>query len=151
MILSTLLILGLRVFIPSLDAPQCFNDYEKCAIGDQACYDRQRQECQKKQDEYFEAHKEYAGKIFIAANISGLVILLVGIAIFAFGLGTNIAAGIILAGAFGIVYGYIWGWQGPDDVLKFGVGAVVALVVIGGGVLVNRMHAKAVRELPETK
>lgn len=151
LILSTLLVLGLKVFIPPPEYPKYSLDYERCATGDQSCYDREQQEYRKKQNAYDEAFKEHSGKIFIAANISGLVILLIGIAIFAFGLGTNIAAGIILAGAFGIVYGYIWGWEGPNDALKFGIGLIVALVVIGGGVLVNRMHAKAKIETPQTK
>lgn len=142
-IVSTLLVLGLKIFIPAPEYPVYATRYDSCASGDQACYERQQREYQNKQEEYTELSKTFGGKIFIAANVAGIIVLLLGILCFAMGLGTNIGVGIILAGAFGIVYGYALGWEGADDAVKFGVGVVVALILIGGGVAVNRMHAKA--------
>jgi len=142
-IVSTLLVLGLKIFIPPPEYPSYSYDYNSCGTGDQACYERQQREQQNRQKDYTEQSKTYGGKIFIAANVVGIIVLLLGILCFGVGLGTNIGVGIILSGAFGIVYGYALGWEGADDAVKFGVGLVVALILIGGGVAVNRMHAKA--------
>ena len=142
-IVSTLLVLGLKIFIPPPQYPAYSYDYNSCASGDQACYERQQRESRDRQEEYTKLSKTYGGKIFIAANVAGIIVLLLGILCFALGLGTNIGVGIILSGAFGIIYGYALGWAGADDAVKFGVGVVVALILIGGGVAVNRMHAKA--------
>ena len=141
-ILSVLLVLGLRIFVPPPEHPSYSYDTSPCATGEQTCYERQQREQNVRQEKYKKDSEVYGGKIFIAANIAGLIILLVGITCFAMGLGTNVGAGIILAGAFGISFGYVWGWNGADDKVKFGVGVIVALIVIAGGVLVNRMHAK---------
>ena len=142
LILSTLIFLGLRIFIPPPEYPRYSYDYKSCATGDQACYERQQKESQRKQEEYRENYKEYGGKIFIAANIVGLIILLLGIFAFLAGLGTNVGAGIILAGVFGISMGYTLGWEGADDVVKFSVGLIVALIVIAGAIVFNRKNSQ---------
>ena len=142
-ILSVLLVLGLRIFVPPPEYPSYSYNNIPCATDEQTCYERQQREYSMQQEKYEKDSETYGGKIFIAANIAGLIILLVGITCFAIGLGTNVGAGIILAGAFGISFGYVWGWNGADDTVKFGVGVIVALIVIAGGVLVNHMHAKA--------
>ena len=144
-ILSVLLVLGLRIFVPPPEYPSYSygNGMDACPTEDPACYERQQREYRVQQEKYEKDSETYGGKIFIAANIAGLIILLVGITCFAIGLGTNVGAGIILAGAFGISFGYVWGWNGADDTVKFGVGVIVALIVIAGGVLVNYMHARA--------
>ena len=147
-ILSVLLVLGLRIFVPPPEYPSYSYNNIPCATDEQTCYERQQREYSMQQEKYEKDSDVYGGKIFIAANIAGLIILLVGITCFAMGLGTNVGAGIILAGAFGISFGYVWGWNGADDKVKFGVGVIVALIVIAGGVLVNRMHARAATPSP---
>lgn len=137
-IISVLFVLGLRIFIPAPEYSQYI--YEACkGEEDQKCYERQAEESRKVQEKYSKQQKTYSGKIFISANIIGLIILILGVMAFALGLGTNIAAGVIIAGAFGVVFGYTVGWIGADDKLKFVVGLVVALIVIAGGAVVNKM------------
>ena len=153
LILSVLLVLGLRIFIPPPEYPKYQDQYSVCNKGlsvDDDCYRRQQEKYQRQVEDYQKISNEYSGKIFIAANIVGLVILLSGIMAFMLGLGTNIGAGIIIAGAFGIGFGYVWGWNGADDKVKFAVGLVVALIVIGGGILVNRMRHKTLPQSTPT-
>lgn len=144
LVLSMLLVLGLRIFIPSPDDAVS----EKCSNNDPACYQREQENSRIQQESYQQKEKEYSGRIFIAANILGLILLLIGIIIFSLGLGTNIGAGTILAGGFGITYGYTLGWAGADDAVKFIFGLVIAILVIVGGVMVNRMRSKAASSHP---
>lgn len=143
-VLSMLLVLGLRIFLPAPDYPQY--EYKSaispCLNNEPACYQRQQEESRQQQEAYQVKEKEYSGRIFIAANIMGLILLMVGIIIFSMGLGTNIGAGIILSGGFGIIYGYTLGWAGAADGVKFIFGLVIAIMVIAGGIMVNRMRSR---------
>ena len=143
-VLSMLLVLGLRIFIPSPEYPNYNAVQEKCSnTTDPSCYQREQENSRIQQESYQKKLKEYSGRIFIGANILGLILLLTGIIIFSLGLGTNIGAGTILAGGFGIAYGYTLGWAGADDAVKFIFGLVIAILVIIGAVMVNRMRNKA--------
>lgn len=148
-ILSVLLVLGLRIFIPAPEYPSYKDPYIVCQY-DSPDYDSCIQRAQAEEEplikNYEKEAKAYGGKVFIASNIVGLIVLLIGIAVFAFGLGTNIAAGFLLAGSFGIIWGYAWGWNGADDKLKFFVGLVVALIVVAGAVVLNRMRRQATEQ-----
>lgn len=144
-VLSMLLVLGLRIFIPAPEYPRYNYNYDKVqcsSVNDPSCYQRQQEESRRKQESYDVKAKEYSGQIFVAANIMGLILLMVGIIIFSMGLGTNIGAGIILSGGFGITYGYTLGWAGAADGVKFIFGLVIAILVIAGGIMVNRMRAR---------
>jgi len=144
-ILSTLIVLGLRIFIPAPEYPEY--NYTQCGDYNIPSY----KSCVEEQQKNYQTEaKEYGGKIFIAANIMGLVILILGILGFTMGIGTNIGAGVIISGAFGILFGYIWGWNGADDKVKFAVGVVVALIVIIGGIFVNRMRERHLQQTPSS-
>ena len=142
-VLSVLLLLGLKIFIPAPSYNYGYTTLERCASNDQACYDRRDKAEQERSNQYNLARATYGGRIFVGANIAGLIILILGLLFFAKKWGTNIAAGMIVSGAFGIIYGYVLGWQGADDKLKFLVGVIVAAIVIGGGVMVNKMRDRA--------
>lgn len=142
-VLSMLLVLGLRIFIPAPEYPQyIYAPQQKCPANDPSCYELQQKESRRIQEAYEIKAKDYSGRIFIAANIMGLILLMVGIIIFSMGMGTNIGAGIILSGGFGITYGYTLGWAGAADGVKFVFGLVIAMLVIAGGIMVNRMRAR---------
>lgn len=147
-VLSMLLVLGLRIFIPVPEYSRYQSAYERCPTNDSACVQSQEENSRRLQESYQEKQKEYSGKIFIAANIMGLILLLVGIMVFTFGFGTNIGAGVILSGGFGITYGYTLGWYGADDKVKFFFGLVIALLVIAGGVVLNRMRSRTLSSPP---
>lgn len=148
LILGTLLVLGLRIFFPFPPVP-ANPDFSICATGDAACIEREQQNY-RDADAAYQAKRNADGRnIFIAANSAGFVLLLIGIACLYFMLGVNLAVGIMLAGAFGILYGYLEGWSGTEDVIKFSVAAALALLTIGGGIWINRsrrnVNADAVR------
>lgn len=145
-VLAVLIILGLKIFIPPPERPTY--DYSIPSIPyDENTYTQRQNDLKDAQKQYDEDMKTYGGKIFIASNVVGIVILLLGIIAFISGLGTSIGAGTIFAGAYGIGYGYFWGWDGADDVLKFGVGIVITLIVMAGAVVINRMAVKVAAEL----
>ncbi len=148
-VLSMLLVLGLRIFIPAPEYPR-YNDEvpKQCPVNDPSCYQRQQEESRRKQEAYEVKAKDYSGRIFIAANIMGLILLIVGIIIFSMGFGTNIGAGIILSGGFGIIYGYTLGWAGAADGVKFIFGLIIAALVISGGITVNRMRSRMIAAPP---
>lgn len=149
-VLSMLLVLGLRIFIPAPEYPRYgYNVKEApCPTNDPSCYQRQQEDSRRQQEAYQVKAKEYSGRIFIAANIMGLILLIIGIIIFSMGFGTNIGAGIILSGGFGITYGYTLGWAGAADTVKFIFGLIIAILVITGGIMVNRMRARVTATPP---
>ena len=140
-IISMLLVLGLRIFLSEPKYP-AYEDRANCATGDQGCYERANARYNDALKGYNALYNEFSGKVFVASNIAGLIILIIGLIIFGLGGGTNIAAGIIVSGAFGIIFGYAVGWSGADDKVKFVVGLIVAAIVIAGGIIVNRMRSK---------
>ncbi|MEK7075124.1 MAG: DUF308 domain-containing protein [Patescibacteria group bacterium] len=152
-VLSMLLVLGLRIFIPAPEYPRYDYAVKNPCLNlnnEPDCYQRQREESRVQQEAYEVKEKDYSGRIFIAANIMGLILLVVGIIIFSMGLGTNIGAGIILSGGFGITYGYTLGWAGAADGVKFVFGLVIAILVIAGGIMVNRMRVRTMTPPPHS-
>jgi len=147
-VLSMLLVLGLRIFIPAPEYPRYKPVMSPCLNNEPACYQREQEESQRNHEAYEIKAKDYSGRIFIAANIMGLILLVLGIIIFSLGFGTNIGAGIILAGGFGITYGYTLGWLGAADGVKFIFGLVIAILVIAGGIMVNRMRSRVTASPP---
>jgi hypothetical protein len=78
--------------------------------------------------------KIYDRNLFIIANIVGVIVFVFGFWLL---FSTSIAAqsvpiGIMIAGLYSIFYGYIRGWGSVNDQLKFFIGLVIAVLVIGG-------------------
>jgi hypothetical protein len=141
-VLSVLLVLGLRIFIPAPNYVYPHQPVRACLPNDDLCYKQQNAAYEAERQDYDTARAAYGGRIFVASNITGLAALILGLFVFAKKWGTNIAAGMIAAGAFGIVYGYALGWSGADDKIKFLVGLIVALIVITAGIQINRMKTR---------
>jgi len=165
LILAALITLGIKAFYPEPVAPTYLNyaptvpvAVTPCASGDMQCaaqnaqIDAQQQAQQQtqqnqfnqQQDAYESAMQIYNRNVFIIANIIGIVV-------FAFGFwllfATAIAAqsvpiGIMIAGLWGIIYGYARGWGSVDDQLKFFIGLVIAALVIGGSMWLIQRYAK---------
>ena len=88
---------------------------------------------------YEEASKIYGKNLFIINNIIGIALVVASL--FIFGM-VNIAAGTAFAGLVLIIYGFMRGWQGTGDVLKFIVALVVAALFVTFAVLVNKRYSK---------
>jgi len=161
-ILGALINLGIRAFYPEPVAP----DYgtivpaasapvaAPCAANDAQCkkdlvnYNAKQQA---EQAQYDQASKDYQAamnlynrNLFIIANIVGIVIFLVGflLVLYAALASQGVPIGIMMAGLWGIIYGYANGWGSIDDRLKFFVGLVIAAIVIGGSMWLMQRHAR---------
>jgi hypothetical protein len=105
----------------------------------QTTFDRQQQEQEKCQKEFEDADKVYGKIVFLINCIVGIVAVIVSL--FLFGM-VNIAAGTAFSGLALIIYGFMRGWQGIGDVLKFVVALVVAALFVYFAVVVNKRYSK---------
>jgi uncharacterized membrane protein len=103
------------------------------------------------QDQYNNAETAYESAIsiynrnlFIVANVVGIIVFAVGFwLVFGITLASNaVPVGIMLAGLWSIMYGYMRGWGSVDDQLKFFVGLVIAVLVIGGSMWLIQRYQK---------
>ena len=168
LIVSGLILLGIKAFHPEPAQPDYFTYPQKpvpyrefnCAKGDTQCTSEQNAflaEQQKQQDESAKQQKEYQDKmnvynrdVFVIANIAGAAVFAAGFMLL-FGAAVasqSIPIGIMIAGLYGIIYGYFRGWGSVDDRLKFFVGLLVAALVIGGSMLLIAKYQH--RKNPET-
>lgn len=155
-IVGALIVLGIKAFYPEPKAP----DYPAytypatpCATADVKCQDAQTLAQQKAQDEFnsqedvYQAQMQvYDKNLFIIANIVGILVFIVGflLVIYASLAGQGVPIGLMLAGFWSILYGYGRGWGSTDDQLKFFIGLVIALIVIGGSMWLMQRRAKTV-------
>jgi heme/copper-type cytochrome/quinol oxidase subunit 4 len=153
-ILGALITLGIKAFYPEPIAPT-YPSYPAaaapCAIGDTKCMTQQQSQSQHQQDQFNEQEQVYQDQmnvynenVFIAANIIGIIVFVIGFMIVLYGSLADQGApiGIMLAGLWSILYGYGRGWGSIDDRLKFIVGLVVAVLVVGGSMWLLQHHRK---------
>ena len=87
----------------------------------------------------------YDTNLFIIANIVGIIVFALGFWLMFGGiaLASNaVPVGIMLAGLWSIIYGYMRGWGSVDDQLKFFIGLVIAVLVIGGSMWLMQRYQK---------
>jgi heme/copper-type cytochrome/quinol oxidase subunit 4 len=158
-ILAALIALGISAFYPTPVAPPYPNTamgapIVPCASADVVCMQNNTKieaQQQTAQSQYNSAETAYESAIgvydrnlFIIANIVGIVIFAVGFwLIFGITLASNaVPVGIMLAGLWSIMYGYAGGWGSVGDQLKFFVGLVIAVLVIGGSMWLMQRYQK---------
>ncbi|MEK6885410.1 MAG: hypothetical protein AABX17_00415 [Nanoarchaeota archaeon] len=105
----------------------------------QPIFDKQQAYYNECQTKYNDASKIYGKNLFIINNVVGIIAIIVSL--FLFGM-INIAAGTAFAGLALIIYGFMRGWQGIGDTLKFIVALVVAVLFIMFAVIVNKRYTK---------
>jgi Flp pilus assembly protein TadB len=158
-ILGALINLGIKAFYPEPVSPQYSQitkpyPVQQCVPNDAVCIKQQndanvaQQVAQDKfnadQQVYQDAMKIYNKNLFIIANIVGIVVFAIGFflvfvsALAAYG----VPIGIMLAGLWSILYGYARGWDSINDQLKFFVGLVIALLILGGSMWLMQRHAR---------
>ena len=93
---------------------------------------------------YNNAMKAYDRNLFIIANILGIIFFLASMGLLSIyeKIGMNVVAGVLASGGFGIFYGYIRGWEGADDKIKFGVGVLIAVMVVVSAIFINNLVKK---------
>jgi hypothetical protein len=153
-ILSALIILGIKTFYPEPVAPTYPNmpaAVVPCASNDTACItaDDNAQQAQSDQFNQQEAVYEqqlsgYNLNVFIIANIIGIIVFAIGFWLVFGAALTSFAVpiGIMLAGLWSIMYGYARGWESVDNQLKFFIGLVIAVLVIGGSTWLMQRYQK---------
>lgn len=162
-IVSSLMVLGIRAFYPEPARPDysaiskpapfygefnCDKSDANCIVKRDANYEAQRKQNEElavQQRAYDDAMKIYDRNLFVIANILGMMVFVAGFLIL---FKTAIASqgvpiGIMVAGFYGILYGYVRGWESIGDRLKFFVGLLVAALVLGGSIrLVDRYQKR---------
>jgi len=159
-ILASLIILGIKAFYPEPQPPNSPNMpvptfMAPCATNDIKCQTQLQQynAAQQAQQDKFNAEQDaynaqmqiYNRNIFIIANIAGVIVFALGFwLLFATAIAAqSVPIGIMVAGLWSIIYGYARGWGSVNDQLKFFIGIVIAVMVIGGSMwLVQRYAAK---------
>ncbi len=159
-ILGALINLGIKAFYPEPIAPN-YPSYPvmapitSCAPNDTACIqnnkqiDAQQQAAQQKFEQQQKAYQDqmdvYNRNLFIIANIVGIVMFAIGFfLVFAVVLASRaVPIGIMVAGLWSIMYGYMRGWGSIDDQLKFFIGLVIAVLVIGGSMWLIQRYQKS--------
>jgi hypothetical protein len=154
-ILAALITLGIKAFYPEPKYP----DYPikpspaytlPCKTGDTACL-QQWEEYNQVQAQYNEEQQVYQDQIaiynrnvFIVANIVGIIVFAIGFwMLFATAVvAQSVPIGIMVAGLWSIIYGYGRGWGSVNDQLKFFIGLVIAVLVIGGSMWLIQRYAQ---------
>ncbi len=158
-ILGSLIILGIKAFYPeptyptypvTVPAPVAM----PCAAGDAKCqaqlqqYNEQQQIAQNQfnaqQQAYEDQMQIYNRNLFIIGNVVGIVVFALGFwLLFATAIAAqSVPIGIMIAGLWSIMYGYARGWGSTNDQLKFFIGLVIAVLVIGGSMWLVERYAK---------
>ncbi len=160
-IVGALITLGIKAFYPEPISPMYPNapvayPVQPCATSDVSCQKIQSaatQAQQAAQDQFNAAQTAYENQmqvynrnLFIIANIIGILVFALGFWLI---FGTALAAqsvpiGIMAAGLWGIIYGYMRGWDSINDQLKFFIGLVIAVMVLGGSMWLMERKKKVV-------
>ena len=153
-ILGALINLGIAAFYPAPiypSYPATAAVTRPCVANDTVCIAAQDQITQGQQQQYQQQEKTYEATVkiygrnlFIIANIIGIIMFALGFW-FIFGLtlpSLGVPIGIMFAGLWSIVYGYACGWGSVGDQLKFFIGLVIAVLVIGGSMWLMQRYQK---------
>lgn len=151
-ILAALITLGISAFYPAPTMPMYPNTpVVPCASGDMQCaannaqIDAQAQLAQNSAETAYEAQVQvYDYNLFVIANIIGVIVFALGFwLLFATAIAAqSVPIGIMIAGLWSIIYGYARGGDSVNDQLKFFIGLVIAVIVIGGSMWLIQRYAK---------
>jgi heme/copper-type cytochrome/quinol oxidase subunit 4 len=159
LILGALIILGIKAFYPEPVAPNYPTiaptvPIAPCASNDTQCeqsnaqIEAQQQDQQnqfnQQEDAYTAEMQIYNRNIFIIGNIIGMIVFAIGFwMLFATAVAAqSVPIGIMIAGLWAIIYGYGRGWGSVNDQLKFFIGLIIALLVIGGSMWLIQRYAQ---------
>ena len=157
-IIGSLIVLGIKAFYPEPVMPQypsspsiavapCPSNDAVCQANDaklEAQQQAQNDIYNQQEQAYEDQMQVYNKNIFIIANLVGVVVFAIGFwMLFATAVAAqSVPIGVMVAGLWGIIYGYGRGWGSVNDQLKFFIGLIVAIVVIGGSMWLIQRYAK---------
>lgn len=105
----------------------------------QTTLDKQNEYFNACSQEYQDADKIYGKNVFIINCVVGIILVIVSMFLFSM---VNIAAGTAFAGLALIIWGFMRGWQGTGDVLKFVIALIVTIMFVIFAVMVNKRYSK---------
>jgi uncharacterized membrane protein len=134
-------LLGIQTFYPRPEIEDFGCDYDRPTYIEKEEAQNQTavKEYEKCFDEYDAARDVYDKNFFLITSIIGFVAVIVSMFLLSM---TNIAAGTAFSGLGLIVFGFMIGWQSTNDILKFIIGLVIAVVVIIFAVKINKKYSK---------
>jgi hypothetical protein len=159
-IVGSLIVLGIKAFYPEPVAPSYpyvsspAYPTQPCATNDIPCKKLQASSTadqqaamdkfNKDQQAYEDQMKIYNRNLFVVANIVGIIVFMLAFwLLFATSITVqSVPIGIMIAGLYSIIYGYLRGWGSVGDQLKFFIGLVIAILVIGGSMWLIERYAK---------
>jgi hypothetical protein len=159
-ILGALINLGIQAFYPEPVVPQypttpVAYPVQQCVANDAVCLKQQnaasaaqqavQNQFNNDQQAYQNAMQIYNRNLFIIANIIGIIVFAIGFfLVFASAAiaARGVPIGIMLAGLWGVLYGYARGWGSVNDQLKFFIGLIIAVLILGGSMWLMQRHAR---------
>jgi len=132
---------NIQVCNPNITVGDCYKiaaaDSKDSAYAQQKSFD----ECNKT---FEAANKIYGKNFFIIASIIGVIIVFLSM-LFFFKVPSmaNISAGTALSGLVMIFTGFVRGWQGTNDKIKFFLAVIIAAMIIAFAVIVNRKYSRS--------
>jgi hypothetical protein len=91
-------------------------------------------------DRFDQARDVYNKNFFLITAIIGFIVIIASMFLFSM---VNIAAGTAFAGLAMIVFGFMIGWEATNDIMKFVIGLIIAIVVIYFAVVINKRYEKS--------
>lgn len=142
-IVGALIVLGIHAFYPPPASPSF--RLAGVAPGTPPTPAQQRQFATAL-DAYNARIRVYNRNVFFIANVVGVLVFVAAFlaAIYLRLSGKGILVGGMLAGFWGMLYGYGSGWGSVDDKLKFAIGLLLAVVVLGGSLWLIQRQSRLV-------
>lgn len=153
-IVGSLISLGIKAFYPQPTYPSpsvapaaimpCAPTDAQCLAANASAEQAREAQYQQQEQDFENQSQVYSRNIFIISNLVGMVVFIVGfLLLFAASIAAeSVPIGIMIAGLWGIIYGYANGWGSVDDRLKFFIGLLIAIIVLGGSVWLVERYAK---------
>lgn len=134
--------------IPPSDISLCnvnmtFTECITVVKGSQTPSELQNQEMERCNREFNEVSEIYGKNLFVINNIAGIIAVIVSLFLLSM---VNIAAGVSFSGLILIIYGFMRGWQGVGDKLKFAVALIVAAIFVYFAVRINKKYSQDSRK-----
>jgi len=134
-ILFSLTLLGFHAFYPAPDYDDFCDREQEIVRLEQNLTAEEIAEQEACRDELEDARDNWSRNIFIIAIITGIVVVSASLALLSM---ISISAGTAMAGIGTIIYGFIVGFDGTSDVLRFIIGVVVTAIIITYAVIVHK-------------
>jgi hypothetical protein len=134
-ILFSLTLLGFHAFYPSPEYDDFCERGQEILRLEQNITEEEITEQEECEGEFDNARDNWSRNIFIIAIITGIIVVSASLALLSM---ISISAGTAMAGIGTIIYGFIVGFDGTSDILRFIIGVVVTAIIITYAVIIHK-------------